>query len=167
MSMTGPMTWTTLPVRCAVVVCAIRLPDPKRTRPPLCRSGAGDHLDDLACDRSLPDLVHLEREVLDHFSRVPRRRIHRRHLRRKERRVGFEQRAIHLNLDVTWQQIAEDFFRRGLVEVVDCWTRAFTFLLCRAAFKPRNREQALDDNPLRHDGLELVVHEIDACRGAR
>src|SRR5262249_16809297 len=57
--------------------------------------------------------------------------------------------------------------RGGLVEVVDGWTRAFTFLLGRTAFKPRNREQALDDNPLRHDGLELVVHEIDACRGAR
>jgi hypothetical protein len=66
---------------------------------------------------------------------------------------------------VTWQQIAEDVFRRWLIEVVDGRTRPFTFLLCRLTLEPRDRQQPLDDDPLGHHRLELVIDEIDArCR---
>src|SRR5204862_5479788 len=34
----------------------------------------------------------------------------------------------------------------------------------RVRFKPRDRQETLDDNPLRHYRLELVVDEIDARR---
>src|SRR5947208_11749614 len=60
------------------------------------RFGSRHDLDDFARNGRLPDLVHVQREVRDHVGGVLRRRIHRRHLRGKERRVRLEQRAIHL-----------------------------------------------------------------------
>src|SRR4029079_1166241 len=130
MSMTGPMTWTTLPVRAVVAVCAIcffvttKVAKITKALCPSCsswflsRRRARDDLDDLARDCRLTDLVHVERQVLDHVRRVPRRRVHRRHLCREERRVRLEQGAVDLHLHVTRQQRVEDALRTRLVQIV-------------------------------------------------
>src|SRR5512142_1596405 len=88
-SMTAPITATTLPACCAVV-CSIRVfarspsPNPSPSaRAELRRGGAldpgsrfleclraGDHLDDLAGDGGLAQLVQVERQAVDHLARV-------------------------------------------------------------------------------------------------
>ena len=83
------------------------------------RLRARNDFDDLARDRRLPDLVHVQRQARDHVGRVLGRRVHRGHLRGEERRVRLEQRAIDLHLDVARQQLVENLLRRRLVEIVD------------------------------------------------
>ena len=70
-------------------------------------------------DRRLTNLVHVQRERVDHLGGVLRGRVHRGHLRREERRVRLEQRAVDLHLDEPRQQLIEDLLRRRLVQVVD------------------------------------------------
>ena len=69
-STTGPMTWTTLPIFCAVAVavaiCSLVSVSRARvlTAAALCYSARARHdLDDLARDRRLTDLVHVERQL--------------------------------------------------------------------------------------------------------
>src|SRR5690606_5113759 len=95
MSTTGPMTWTTFPTFVATASATDMCLFPHRFRP-LADLGARNDLDDLARDRGLPDLVHLEGQRFHHLARVARRRIHRRHLRGKERGIRLEQRSQHL-----------------------------------------------------------------------
>ena len=105
----------------------------------------------------------------DHVRRVLRRRVHRRHLRGEERGVRFEQRAIDLHLDVARQQLVEDLLRRRLVQIVDlapspARRRAG---VGRVDVARANRQQLVDDDPLRHHRLELVVdehHPVDLAR---
>src|SRR3954471_21124429 len=102
------MTWTTFPTFTSTAVVAITPcradPQVRQTRrvfrPGLQRSRAGYHFDDLARDRRLSNLVHVERQLLDHVRRVARGGIHRGHLRGVERGVGIEERLEHLHLDV-------------------------------------------------------------------
>ena len=65
------------------------------------RFRARHDLDDLSGDRGLTDLVHVERQMLQHVRRIARRGVHRGHLRGIERRVRFEQRAQGLHFDVS------------------------------------------------------------------
>src|SRR5688500_1060767 len=174
MSTTGPMTWTTLPTFCAVATairfltgslssapytcCAIAKSCRGRSRAALQRLRARYDLDDFPRDRRLPHLVHVKRQALDHLSRIARRRIHRRHLRGVESGVRFEQRPEDLHFDVGRDQAREQMFGARLVEILGRRRGAFRRLDVQA----RDWQQALDHDALHHDGLELVVTQVDA-----
>ncbi len=80
---------------------------------------SGNHFDDFPCYSRLSDLVHVQRQLIDHLRRVAGRGIHRRHARGVLGRGRLEQGAKHLNLDVRWQQCREEFLRRRFVEILD------------------------------------------------
>src|ERR687898_1077316 len=92
-SMTGPITWITLPT--VVFAAAVAILSSLRSR---------HDFDNLPRNRGLADLVHVERQPLDHFLRVARGAVHRLHARRMFGGRGFEQRALHLHGHVHRQQ---------------------------------------------------------------
>ena len=83
------------------------------------RLRARHDLDDLARDRRLTHLVHVERQARRSFRGVAGRRVHRGHPRGVLGGGRFEQRAIDLHLDVAAESAREKLLRRRLVEVVD------------------------------------------------
>src|SRR4051812_31763094 len=100
MSTTGPITWTTLPIFCfAATSVAMFSPCPLWFLPLRRRLRAGYDLDDFACDRGLAHFVHVQRQAVDDFTRVFRRRVHRRHARGVLGGRRLQQRAINLNLN--------------------------------------------------------------------
>src|SRR5580700_9139282 len=58
------------------------------------RGCSANYLDDLARDRRLPDLVHVQRQRVDHVGGVARRRFHGRHARSVLRGRAFRDHAV-------------------------------------------------------------------------
>src|SRR5438874_2712096 len=141
-STTGPMIWMTRPTFSAAMNSF------------LC-SGPGDHFYDLLRDRGLTDLVHVEREPVDHLPRIVGGGVHGRHARAVLGRRRLEQRPPDLYLDVLRQDPVEDPSRRGLVDVVQRWLR-------RIELQLPDGQELLDHHLLRDHGLELVVDDVDA-----
>src|SRR5579862_7937919 len=115
---------------------------------------AADDFNNLARDAGLPHTVHIQRELVDHFVRVGRRRVHRRHARGQLRRRGFQQRPVHPHLYVAGQKAAQHFLGLLFVNIIDR----------RSRLRHLDRQNTGDDGVGRHYALELVdeqVHGID------
>src|ERR1043165_6698169 len=105
-STTGPITCTTRPtfsVAMYLFLATRRAAAQRRGASSPCyvlrslRPRSRHHLDDLLRDRRLPHLVHVEREPVDHVTRVARGRVHGRHARAVLRRRGLQEGAPDLD----------------------------------------------------------------------
>src|SRR5438132_4138573 len=92
-STTGPITCTTRPTFPAGAFCVAMPSLTPSVSPPSSRRSAGprDHLDDLLGDGGLPDLVHIQRQALDHVVGVVGGGVHGRHARPVLRGRGLQQ----------------------------------------------------------------------------
>src|ERR1700728_2501908 len=93
------------------------------------RLRAADDLHQLLRDRRLPRAVVSERQPPDHLLRVPRRRVHRGHLRAEEARLALEERAKEGDLDVHRHEALEERAAVRLVEKLRRGDRAARLVL--------------------------------------
>ena len=110
------------------------------------RGGSGNDFDDLVCNRSLANAVHVERQTIDQLTRILRRGIHRRHARAcSDATDSSNARKICVSMR-RGRSVLNISSGRLLVNVINqiCGLLCFRFFCCRM----RNRQQLFQHDPL-------------------
>src|SRR5690242_12521639 len=139
-STTAPMICTTLPwfialssqIACLVGACLQAMLARRRapTNDSLDRRRTADDLRDFLRDRRLPRLVVDQRQRVNRFGRVVRRRFHRHHARGVFAGQVLQHRVVHQRFDIAFQHVADHRLRFGFVDVVPVVLAMYDRRLC-------------------------------------